>query len=236
MFQRIDLLDPSTAAATRMPARVPAPATRTRRAESHPALALPVLVAQDPCLGAADHLQVQPAPVAMASRLGVPDLRRRQFPHRFILAFIPGFAGASSGTIAEVDGTAEWLNFYHPVVISDNYGTPRNDDRSRTGRSDLGRASRLRGTPEPASGLPSPEVTFPSGRRRRSRPTLTTPRESVPRRTGRATHRTAFSRCQGLISEKSSSARPCPSCARRDSPRSCAGAAAAAPRAGRSPR
>ena len=38
------------------------------------------------------------------------------------------------------------------------------------------------------------------GRRRRSRPTLTTPRESVPRRTGRGRHRTSFRNCQGLFS------------------------------------
>src|SRR5215207_22630 len=31
---------------------------------------------------------------------------------------------------------------------------------------------------------------------------LTTPRESVPRRTGRARHRTVFRVCQGLFSEK----------------------------------
>ena len=42
-------------------------------AKAHPALALPVLVAQDPRLGAADHLQVEPAPVTVASRLGVLD-------------------------------------------------------------------------------------------------------------------------------------------------------------------
>src|SRR5215207_7178469 len=66
-------------------------------AKTHPTLALLMLVAQDPRLGAADHLQVEPAPVTVASRLGVPDLRRCQLPHRFILASIPGFVGASSG-------------------------------------------------------------------------------------------------------------------------------------------
>src|SRR5215207_9377821 len=69
----------------------------TRCSLSPFALALPVLVAQDPRLGAADHFQVEPAPVTVASRLGVPDLRRCQLSHRFILASIPGFVGASSG-------------------------------------------------------------------------------------------------------------------------------------------
>src|SRR5215207_3066762 len=47
------------------------------------------------------------------------------------------------------------------------------------GTPELALASRARGSRDP-------------GRRRRSRPTLTTPRESAPRRTGRATYRTKF--------------------------------------------
>ena len=49
---------------------------------------------------------------------------------------------------------------------------------------------------------PEPGGHVPSGRRRRSRPTLTTPRESVPRRTRRGRHRTVFHACQGQFSEK----------------------------------
>ena len=57
------------------------------------------------------------------------------------------------------------------------------------GAPELALASRARGSRDP-------------GRRRRSRPTLTTPRESVPRRTGRGRHRTKFQGCQGLFSRK----------------------------------
>ena len=61
--------------------------------------------------------------------------------------------------------------------------------------AELALASRARGSRDP-------------GRRRRSRPTLTTPRESVPRRTGRGRHRTAFQGCQGLFSRGPSSRKP----------------------------
>jgi hypothetical protein len=47
---------------------------------------------------------------------------------------------------------------------------------------------------------PEPGARVGSGRRRRSRPTLTTPRESVPRRTGCEFYRTKFRSCQGFFS------------------------------------
>src|SRR4051794_27185641 len=52
--------------------------------------------------------------------------------------------------------------------------------------------SQIRGAPPNWPWPPEPGGHVPSGRRRRSRPTLTTPRESVPRWTGRGRHRTAF--------------------------------------------
>src|SRR5829696_5159784 len=149
----------------------PAPEKRTRRSQGPSIARAFVLVAKHPSLRAADHLQVEPAPVTVASRLGVPDLRRCQLPHRFILASIPGFVRASSGLLSDGDGTAEGLNLHPPLVIPDIYGTPRNDAGSRTGRSDqTGVAPNTRGTPESALGLPSP-VDASTGRRRRPRPT-----------------------------------------------------------------
>jgi hypothetical protein len=47
---------------------------------------------------------------------------------------------------------------------------------------------------------PEPGARVGSGRRRRSRPTLTTPRESVPRRTGCAYIGRSSASCQGLFS------------------------------------
>ena len=73
--------------------------------------------------------------------------------------------------------------------------------RRSTGRSDqTGVVPNTRGTPELALASRARGSRDP-GRRRRSRPTLTTPRESVPRRTGRGRHRTVFHGCQGLFSK-----------------------------------
>ena len=85
-------------------------------------------------------------------------------------------------------------------AISRSASSPPGQPRRSAGRADqtavvlryaraaeLALASRARGSRDP-------------GRRRRSRPTLTTPRESVPRRTGRGRHRTEFHGCQGLFS------------------------------------
>src|SRR3954463_471329 len=78
---------------------------------------------------------------------------------------------------------------------------PQWQPRRSTGRSDqTGVVPNTRGTPESASASRARGSRDP-GRRRRSRPTLTTPRESVPRRTGRVRHRTVFHGCQGLFSE-----------------------------------
>src|SRR5215212_10252453 len=64
--------------------------------------------------------------------------------------------------------------------------------RRSTERSDqTGVVPNTRGTPELALASRARGSRDP-GRRRRSRPTLTTPRESAPRRTGRATYRTKF--------------------------------------------
>ena len=74
--------------------------------------------------------------------------------------------------------------------------------RRNTGRSDqTGVVPNTQGTPQSALASRARGSRDP-GRRRRSRPTLTTPRESVPRWTGRLTHRTVFQGCQGLISRK----------------------------------
>src|SRR5215212_4291006 len=74
--------------------------------------------------------------------------------------------------------------------------------RRSTGRSDqTGVVPNTRGTPELALASRA-RCSRDPGRRRRSRPTLTTPRESVPRRTGRERYRTVFHGCQGLSSRK----------------------------------
>src|SRR5215204_6404273 len=84
----------------------------------------------------------------------------------------------------------EGLNGSYPITSMDVSGTPRNSTRSRTGRSDqTAVVLRYARAAELALGLPSPGSRDP-GRRRRSRPTPTTPREGVPRRTGRIRHRT----------------------------------------------
>src|SRR5215212_7176758 len=74
--------------------------------------------------------------------------------------------------------------------------------RRSTGRSDqTGVVPNTQGTPELALASRARGSRDP-GRRRRSHPTLTTPRESVPRWTGWLAYRTSFQDCQGLISEK----------------------------------
>src|SRR3954465_659636 len=90
---------------------------------------------------------------------------------------------------------------------------PQWQPRRSTGRSDqTGVVPNTQGTPELALASRARGSRDP-GRRRRSRPTLTTPRESVPRRTGRGTYRTAFQRCQRLISGKSAPPRESRGCA-----------------------
>src|SRR3954468_24164179 len=79
---------------------------------------------------------------------------------------------------------------------------PQWQPRRSTGRSDqTGVVPNTQGTPELALASRARGSRDP-GRRRRSRPTLTTPRESVPRRTGRVRHRMKFQSCQGLSSRK----------------------------------
>src|SRR5215207_6345380 len=86
----------------------------------------------------------------------------------------------------------EGLNFCYLSAIAEHCGTLRNNAGSRTGRSDqTGVVPNTRGTPELALASRARGSRDP-GRRRRSRPTLTTPRESAPRRSGRATYRTKF--------------------------------------------
>ena len=126
-------------------------------------------------------------------RLGVPDLRRCQLPHRLILAFIPGFRRGFQRTISDGRGTAEGLNNYHAIVIPDVYGTPRNDTGCvRGGRIRRGR-SKHAGPPESALGLPSPADAFPRPQAP-APPHVTTPHERAPRVDGTGTSNHARNR------------------------------------------
>src|SRR5918995_182161 len=120
-------------------------------------------------------------PAHLASRAAVSDQGPPRLVGGRVSAPDPGLArGLSPGEVGRVRPSPDPLPALQgsPAVV-------------RAGGSGGG-GPQIREGRRIGLGLPSPEVTFPSGRRRRSRPTLTT--------TGRGRHRTAFRGCQGLIS------------------------------------
>ena len=128
-------------------------------------------------------------PAHLASRAAVSDQGPPRLVGGRVSAPDPGLArGLSPGEVGRVRPSPDPLPALQgsPAVV-------------RGGRIRRRWSSDTRGPPN-WPWPPEPGVRVHPGRRRRSRPTLTTPRESVPRRTGRGRHRTSFRNCQGLFS------------------------------------